>query len=245
MRDLIKRAKSFITFDFPLQIAYISTQFSNTHRKLQTEMPGWSTTATRQKLISHYWFTHVAAHFSIMLGLPALMIFLIQGFGQSTFYLFSVLIAGLLAYPVLYLFHYRPYFSSIFLPRLETIKETYERKQIEQLEKCRQAQLSNFALALVFYVFDKCAAINTLQCNDRSAELLMKLYGVDPGSLKKSLAIIYGKKDKLTDRRLTEIKNRFEEAITFFEEIKFPEGVKRLNELEQKFQCSSSTKIHI
>src|SRR5450759_1102588 len=100
MKDLVKMAKSFITFDFPLQTAYISTQFSNTHRKLQTEIPGWSTTATRQKLISHYWFTYVAGHFSIMFGLPVLMAFLMQGFGQSTFSLFSVLIAGLLSYPV-------------------------------------------------------------------------------------------------------------------------------------------------
>jgi hypothetical protein len=245
MKDLVKRVNSFITFDFPLQSAYITTQFANTHRKLQTEIPEWSTTATRQKLISHYWFSYVAGHFSIMLGLPALIISPIQRFEHSTFYLFSILIAGLLSYPILYLFHYRPYFSSIFLPRLETIKETYERKQIEQLEKCRQSQLSNFALALVFYVFDKCAGINNLQCNDRSAELLTKLYGVDPGSLKKNLAIIYGKKDKLTDRRLTEIKNRFEEAITFFEEIQFPNGIQRLIELEQKFQFSPSTKIRI
>ena len=172
MKDLVKITKSFITFDFPLQTANISTQFANTHRKLQTENAGWSTTATRQKLISYYWFTYVAAHFSIMFGLPVIMVFLIQGFEKSTFYLISILIAGLLSYPILYLFHYRPYFSSIFLPRLETIKETYDRKQIEQLEKCRQAQLSNFALALVFYVFDKTTGMNTLQCNDRSAELL-------------------------------------------------------------------------
>jgi hypothetical protein len=242
MKDLVKRAKSFITFDFPLQTAYISTQFANTHKKLQTEIPGWSTTATRQKLISNYWFTYVAAHFSVMFGLPVLMVFFIQRFEQSNFYLFSVLIAGLLSYPVLYLFHYRPYFSSIFLPRLETVKETYERKQKEQLEKCRQAQLSNFALALVFYVFDKTSGINTLQCNDQSAELLMKLYGVDPGSIKKILCVIYGKKDKLTNRRFTEINNRFEEAFTFFEEMQFQEGIRMLRELEQRFQCSASIK---
>ncbi|MES1249489.1 MAG: hypothetical protein ABUL46_02330, partial [Chitinophaga rupis] len=122
MKDLVKRAKSFITFDFPLQTAYISTQFANTHKKLQTEISGWSTTATRQKLISNYWFTYVAGHFAMMFGLPVLVIFLWHGFGQSNFYLLSVLIAGLLSYPVLYLFHYRPYFSSVFLPRLETVK---------------------------------------------------------------------------------------------------------------------------
>jgi hypothetical protein len=89
------------------------------------------------------------------------------------------------------------------LPRLETIKEAYERKQMEQLGKCRQAQLSNFALALIFYVFDKTSGMNTLQCNDQSAELLMKLFGVDHGSLKKNLGVIYGKKGKVSSRRQT------------------------------------------
>src|SRR6266498_821982 len=235
MKDLVKRAKSFITFDFPLQIAYISTQFDNTHKKFQAEIPVWSTTATRQKLISHYWFTHVAGHFSVMFGLPVLMIFLVQGFAQSNSYLLAVLIAGLLSYPVLYLFHYRPYFSSIFLPRLETIKEAYERKQIQHLEKCRQAQISNLALALVFYVFDKTSGMNTLQCNDQSAELLMKLFGLDKGSLKKNLELIIGKKKIFTTRKLTEIQNRFSEAYQFFEELKFDPGIVELKKLEAKF----------
>jgi hypothetical protein len=204
MRDFVNRGKSFITFDFPLQTAYISTQFANTHRKLQTEIPGWSTTATRQKLISKYWFSHVIGHFSIIFGFPVVIFFFLHfSFEQTELYLLSVFIAGLLSYSVLYLFHYRPYFSSIFLPRLETIKEAYERKQMEQLGKCRQAQLSNFALALIFYVFDKTSGMNTLQCNDQSAELLMKLFGVDHGSLKKNLGVIYGKKGKVSSRRQT------------------------------------------
>ncbi len=236
MKDLVKKVKSFVTFDLPLKTAYISTQFANTHKKLQTEIPGWSTTATRQKLISNYWFTYVAGHFALMFGLPVLVVLLWHGFGQPNFHMLSVLIAGLLSYPILYLFHYRPYFSSIFLPRLETIKEAYERKQIEQLGKCRQAQLSNFALTLVYYVFDKTTGVNTLRCNDQSAELLMKLFGVDSGSIKKNLAIIYGKKDKLSGRRITEIKNRFDEAFTFLEEIHFVEGINLLKELEQKFR---------
>jgi hypothetical protein len=236
MKDLVKRAKSFITFDFPLQTANISTQFANTHKKLQTEIPGWSTTATRQKLISHYWFTYVAGHYAIMLGFPALVIFIWQSLAQSSFHLLSALIVGLLSYPVLYLFHYRPWFSSIFLPRLETVKEFYEQKQLEQLGKCRQAQLSNFALSLVFYVFDKTSGINTLQCNDQSAALLMKLYGVDKGSIKKNLELILGKKHRLLPRKCTEVQKRFDEAYTFFEDLHFTEGIKLLKELKSKFQ---------
>lgn len=237
MKDLVKKVKSFITFDFPLQTAYISTQFTNTHIKLQIEIPGWSTTATRQKLISNYWFIYVAGHFAIMFGLPALIVFLLNGsFEKSSFYLLGVLTAGLLSYPILYLFHYGPYFSSIFLPRLETVKETYERKQVEQLEKCRQAQLSNFALSLIFYVFNKTSGINTLQCNDQSAVLLMKLYGIDKGSIKKNLELILGKKHHLKPRKCTEMHKQFDEAYTFFEELNFTEGIRLLRELEAKFQ---------
>ena len=236
MKDLVKKVKSFITFDFPLQTAYISTQFADTHKKLQAEIPGWSTTATRQKLISDYWFTYVAGHFAIMFGMPALIVFLLNGsFEKSSFYLFGGLIAGLLSYPVLYLFHYGPYFSSTFLPRLETIKETYEQKQVEQLEKCRQAQLSNFSLTLVFYVFDKAAGMNLLQCTDQFASLLMKLYGVDKGSLKKYLELIFTRKKSMSERRQTEIRNRFSEAFAFFEDLNFSKGIIILRELEAKF----------
>lgn len=77
--------------------------------------------------------------------------------------------------------------------------------------------------------------MNTLLCNDQSANLLMKLYGVDPGSLKKNLELIYGKKKYLLPRKQTEISNRFDEAIVFLEEIGFPKGGSILSELKKKF----------
>lgn len=238
MKDLVKRAKSFIIFDYPLQTAYITRQFASIHQKLQAETPGWSTIATRQKLIFNYWFTHVAGHFALLFGLPALTVFLLPGsFEQPIFYLFNVLLAGLLSYPILYLFHYRPYFDSIFLPRLETVKEAYERKQIEQLEKCRQAQLSNFSLALFFYVLTNTNSIITLKCDDYSASLLMKLYGVDQGSIKKNLELILGtaKRRSMTDRKITELRNRFNETYSFMEDLKFTAGIDKLKELEMRF----------
>ena len=236
MKDIVKRAKSFMTFDYPLQLAYISTQFANTHNKLQTETPGWSTAATRQKLISDYWFNYVATHFAIMFGLPAIVVLLVNcSFEQTGFYFLGVLLAGLLTYTVEHLFHYRPSFSAIFLPRLETVKEIYEHKQITQMEKCRQAQLSNFSLTLVFYVFDKAAGMNALQCTDPFASLLIKLYGVDKGSLKKNLELIFSRKKIISESMLTEIRNRFSEAYAFFEELNFTKGIIILKELEAKF----------
>lgn len=236
MKDLMKRVMSFVTFDFPIQATYINTKFEGTHRKLLLEVHEWSTTATRQQLIAKYWFTHVPSHFSFMFGFPALIFFFVSGeFHDLSAYLVSIMIAGILTYSVLYLFHYRPTYCSTYLPRLETAKTTYDRKQYELYEKCRQAQLSNFALTLVYYFFEKCNGSNTLVCNEKSAGLLMKLYGVDPGSLKKNLELIYGKKKSLLPRKRTELANRFDEAIAFLEEAGFSKGINILKELQNKF----------
>ena len=237
MKEILCSLKSFITFDFPLQADFIKAEFNSIHSKNLVDLPEWSTTATRQKLIADYWFTYVARHFTVIFVLSALASLIINGVvNQFNLYLLGLVTSALISYPILYLFHYRPYYNSGFLPKLEVIKEVYERKQLEQLEKCKQAQLSNLTLALIFYVFDKTSGINTLKCTDQDAELLMKLYGVDKGSLRKNLELIFGKKQKLLPRKYTEIQNRFNEAYTFFEKLDFPKGVELLKELEAKFR---------
>ena len=65
----------------------------------------------------------------------------------------------------------------------------------------------------------------------------MKLYGVDQGSLKKNLELILTRKKNLSERKITEIQNRFREAQDFFEEIQFKEGMRILDELEIKFKA--------
>ena len=152
-----------------------------------------------------------------------------------TFYFQGLFLGGLFVLPVLVISYYWPHYSYNFLPKLEMVKESFEESQNDKMEKCRQAQLSNFALALVFYVIDKTSAINTLQCNDRSAALLMKLYGVDNGSMKKNLELILGKKRELPPRKYTEIQNRFDEACAFFEDLQFKKGIQILRELEARF----------
>jgi hypothetical protein len=235
MKDFVKKVKSFATFDFPLQTAAIASQFANMHLKLQIDIPEWSTNATRQKLIYCYWFNHVTSHFAMLLGLPALMALILCNYsGGVCFYLLGVLISGLISYPVMYLFHYRPYFDSIFLPRLETIKEAYENKQKDQLEKCRQLQLSNFALTLIFYVFNKTCKMDSLQCNDNSAKLMATLYGVDAGSLKKNLSLIMGKSRELSLRKSSAIRKQFDEAFDFLQETNCTEGLVILKSIEAR-----------
>lgn len=242
MQDLVKKVNAFVTFELPLRAAYIRNQFADTQQKQQIEMPGWSTTATRQKLINNYWFNDVVRHFAFILGLPVLIIFISSdSFEQRN--LLGVFMAGLLSFPILYLFLYRPNFGSTYLPRLETIKETFEQKQLEQLEKCRRAQLSNQALCLIYYVFDQACGINRLQPNEQYAGLLMKLYGVDQGSLKTNLELIMGsstKRNSVSDRKRTEIKNRFTEAYQFFEELDFSRGIDLLKKMEAKFSINGN-----
>lgn len=120
-------------------------------------------------------------------------------------------------------------------------------KQKERLEslqkeiiKCRKAQLHTFSLVLIFYSFDKSTGINSLQCNDRIAALLTKLFGKDPGGIKDCLQMIFGKKQELTPRLRTEIQNRFNEAYSVFDDLDFKEGIKILQGLEQKIVSFST-----
>jgi hypothetical protein len=236
MKELMNKMKSFILFDFPLETANITAQFSDTQQKSQLETPGWSTTATRQKLISHYWFSNVTGHFSLILVIPVLIILISTARFEQRF-LLSIFMAGFLSFPVIYFFLYRPYFGSTYLPRLETIKEIYERKELETLEICRRAQLSNQALCLIYFVLDQTSGINVIQPNDHFAGILAKLYGVDRGSLKANLELILGgsyKRSNLTERKRTEILNRFNEAKSFLQEINFNSGIQILEKLEIK-----------
>jgi hypothetical protein len=238
MKDFVKKASSFLFFDSPLQPASINANFIEIHEKLLVENPEWSTTGTRQKLAYQYWSVHVIQHFFVLYGLPALL-FLFLKLNQASFRhsFITVIIVGIICYFILYLFHYRPKYCTTYLPILETIKESYDRKQFEQIEKCRQAQLSNFSLTLFFYVLTDINNLKKLICDDYSAILLMKLYGVDPGSIKKNLGLILGltQKSNLTDRKRTELKNRFTETYEFLESLQFKEGLNRLKIIEAEF----------
>lgn len=238
MKVFMSKTIAFLTFDTHLQAQQISLQFSQTHHKRQAEIDEWSTKATRQQLVSYYWSKHVIGHFAVLFGLPAGIIFIMfGGLSQSGVFLVNMFVAAPIVYLGLYLFQYRPEFNSTYLPRLETVKEAYEKRQIEQLEKCRQAQLSNFSLALFFYVLTKTNSLSPVSCDDHSANLLKKLYGVDAGSMKKNLELILGtaKRKDMSDRKITELRNRFTETYNYLEALHFSAGIERLKELEATF----------
>lgn len=238
MKELMNRAIDFLTFDAHLPSQQISLQFSETHHKRQAEIDEWSTVATRQQLISSYWSSLVTGHFAVFFGGSAGISFLILGgFYQPGLFLATMFIVCPIVYLGFYIFQYRPKFNSIYLPRLEPVKELYEKRQIDQFEKCRQAQLSNFSLTLFFCVLTKTNDFKSISCDDHSANLLRKLYGVDPGSMKKNLELILGttKRKNLSDRKKTEIRNRFAETYDYLESLEFKAGIERLKELEANF----------
>ncbi|WP_439516523.1 hypothetical protein [Sediminibacterium sp.] len=237
MKDFMNRAIAFLTFDTHLQAQQISLQFSQTHHKRLSEIDNWSTNATRQQLISRYWYTDVLEHFAILFGLSVGITLILRENKQPDVLIASLFFVGPLAYLGLYLFQYRPKFNSTYLPLLETVKEAYEKKQLEQIEKCRHVQLSNFSLALFFYVLTKTNNLNQISCDDYSANLLRKLYGVDSGSLKKNLELILGtaKRKNMSERKITEIRNRFAETYEYLEALEFNAGIEKLKELEASF----------
>lgn len=128
-------------------------------------MAGWSTNATKRKVIAAYWIKYVLPHFAVLFGLPSLLMFLMPAHFNVLF-LAVVFVAGLVTFPVMLLFLYWPSFHNNFLPYLETVKENFESNHLEQVEKCRQAQLSNFSLALFFYAISKTNSLRSVQCND-------------------------------------------------------------------------------
>lgn len=269
MKDIVKKAQSFITFDAPLEMGYIQTSFIATHQKQQSLVPYWGIASTRQKLIANYWLNHVTGHFTIMLTIPVLLS-LLSGSDIEPAHILVVLVTGMLAFSVLLFFHYWPGFIRDFLPRLEAVVNAYRseqqqkiiarlqeklvlqqqqfqqqivtltmraEQQQEETRKCRQAQLSNFALTLIYYVLAKTSGMPEVKSNDNIPHLLMQLYGIDPGSIRANLEIITGsggRRKNISDRKRTEIVNRFGEAYRFFEEQEFTAGILLLKELEVK-----------
>jgi hypothetical protein len=346
MKEMMKKVRTFLTFDTPLEINQISKLFATTHSQYQQIIPEWGHTSTRQKLIANYWLARVSAHFAAMISLPILLSWVITRHSNAGCLAVALIVVPF-CFMVMLVANYWPSFVSQFLPKLEAVMSTYQREQqqklilqlqqelstfqeqarkeqeqsiehfqkqlvaqqeqakankdqivgqfqeqltaqqmqterqrqqfqiqlqdklteqqtcllkqqeaiqyrfqqkialqkekIEQqqeaIKKCRQAQLSNFALTLIYCAFVKAAGNNSLESNNHTANLLLKLYGVDRGSLRTNLELIAGsssKRKNLGERKCTELRNRFEEAKNFFKEMDFPKGVTFLVDLEIK-----------
>ncbi len=232
MKEMMKRALAFITFDRLVSKSQIAVRFQQLHNTHQQQSFSTKLIAARHKLIYEYWYNHVI-HFCLILLVATIATHLAIG----KISLPAVAVAGAFSYAIMYQFNYRFTFKFILLPNVETIKSECEQKFGEEIRKCRKVQYSNFALVLIDHVNTKISGMNSLSCDDKSALILTELYGVDTGSMKKSLEFLFikSKRGHFTERHKTEFKNRFNEAYNFFEKRRCLKGLGILKELEISF----------
>lgn len=235
MSDLLKRLKSIFILELPANYQYLSASFRQAHQLQCNFYPNWPIEATSRQLISDYW-TNILRHYLLMLGIGMLitLLFLDQ---QSIFngMLFSVLaLTGFLVYLPLYFIVYRPIFFQEFLPRLAAARAEFEGKERLHAEKCKQAQMSNTALAIIFYVFTKTSEIPLNKVDMQLGNQLMTLFGSNPDSLQKALKLITCKGPAIGPHKQTELEKSFEEARCFFGKLKFSRGLEIVDHLERR-----------
>jgi len=237
MRSLnLKQLKSFFTFDLPVKYSYIYSRFRKTHEGQRDIYASWPAEATRRQLINEYW-SNAIWHYLLLFVLADVAVFFYSGQLNAT-HMLAVVTLGMVAYLPVYCLVYRPIFTGDFLPKLETVIAAYEGRERAWLEKCKQDQLTNRALVLFFYAFDKAGKANYLTPSDKCADQLHKIFGVSPDGIKKALDLIFKKekRTKLEHRHFVEVGKSFEEAYEVLEEMQFSEGIQQLKRLEQQFQ---------
>ena len=191
MKDLVRRASSFLTFDLPLEPVHIGEQFTSTHSQYRRLYPDWGLQATRKKVISYYWFRQVLFHFGGVFCLAIILV--VPLISPGKYLLVSGFFAGLTSFVTLVIFYYWPAYYSSFLPILDNI-EAENRKQIaisEEVKKCKRTQFPIPALTVIFYTFSKIGNIPLPPSNDHSAAFLNNLYGADRDKLKQNLSRLY------------------------------------------------------
>ena len=235
MNDLVRRVKSFIVFDFPLQISVISNQFASTHESYQKKFTHWNFTATRKKIISNFWFRLVLCHYFIILGFAALIIFPLTKNWNG--FLLSIFPGGMVSLFTLILFHYGPVYYSDFLPKLDTVIAEQESLRLvqEEVKKCKRTHFSIPTLTIIFYVFSKASNTPLVPSNDKSAELLNGLYGADKDKLKQNLSRLY-KVSKLSPKERVEMQKGIDTSRSFFEALSLAPARIILDHLEIKIQ---------
>ncbi|TXJ27602.1 MAG: hypothetical protein E6Q24_07140 [Chitinophagaceae bacterium] len=236
MKDIVSKVKSFVTFELPVQPAYVHAKFASLHERFQTEDPNWSTAATKQKLISAYWLRSVPIHFLGILTISLIALSIVGEMQVTDKLIANLFVASVSCYLVLLVFHYTPEFMHNYLPQVENATAIYEERQNENMLKCRQAQLPNFSLTLLFFVFAQINGIEILHNDEKVSKLLMKIYGIDPGSIKKNLDMLISPRSlsKVSNRKMTEIRNCFNDVYQVFEELHLEDAVDYLKRLESR-----------
>jgi|GEM_PF-6842633 len=233
------RVRTLIIFEFPLQPAFIGKLSSTTHEYYNRKSPGWSLTGTYRKIVLKYWYGYVPWHFAGILVLAVLGALLFTDASLNQFFLGGLLIAGSISFPVLLAAVYWPYFYGDFVPRLKTALTVYDTKPQEQLPaaKCRSHQMTNLALAIACQIFSETGKFPSFhhRCNQKTADALKKLMGMDSIEFLKKTRLLQGDPTKLSPNQLTWMEKAIGEVQQFFEELKFKEGIAALKKFTVKY----------
>ncbi len=229
---MMKRALVFITFEQLSTKNQIELRYQHLGNAYQPQNNALGIITARHQIIYEYWYNHVL-HFCFMIFVAIIT----THFAISKLCLPAVAIAGILSYSILYVFNYRFIFNSILLRNINVVEEQCKQKAGEEMKKCRKAQYSNLALVLIDKVNTQISGMTPLLWDDKSALMLTELYGVDSGSMKKNLELLYikNKRKYFSERNKTVYKNCFDEAYGYFEKRQCMEGAKKITELETNF----------
>lgn len=100
-------------------------------------------------------------------------------------------------------------------------------------EKCAKTQPKIPTLTVIHYVLLQTAGVKTIACDQRSAQLINMLTGVDTDSIKENLRRIY-KPAMLSPKEKAEVLKGVAAARSFFGRLDHPPAFKVLDQLEMK-----------
>ena len=164
---------------------------------------------------------------------------------------FSVLSLFLaVLYMVLFLTIYRPFYSRIYLPQIDSLidrwtKDDADKKAVEEAKKVpsqsieptksARTQTKIPALTVMHYVLFQTAGIKALACDDESAKLINKLTGVDTGSIKENLHRII-RPSSLTVKERAKMRKAIDLAADYFNQLDHQSALQILEQMRQKYQ---------
>lgn len=235
MSKTLQRLASFATFDLPVNVGYNQLLLRTVHKELIATIPRWNIEGTRRKLIAHYWYRDVLYHFLSLFGIAVLIVLpFCPNF--NLFYLSALCMMGGVSFGIVYLFIYLPFFSSAFLPQLESLVANCKKAQVEvPLTKSAKTQSKIPALTVTLYALFKIAGVERIASDTFSAQMVNRLTGVDTDSIKENLRRIIHPKN-LTPKERAEVIKGIAVAKSYFEKLSHLPAIKLLDELEVKLK---------
>lgn len=235
MKKTVQRLASFATFDLPLKVGYNQLLLRSIQKQEAQSIHNWNIEGTRRKLIAYYWYRHVLYHF-LGLFFFALMIVFPLNPQVNLLYISILCIYGCIGFIGVYFCVYLPFFSSAFLPQLETLIANHKRARVDVPQtKSVKTQSKIPALTVTLYALFKTAGAERIASDAFSAQMINRLTGVDTDSIKENLRRIIHPKT-LTPKERAEIVKGIAVAKVYFEKLGHPPAIKLLDGLEMKLK---------